>query len=79
MQAYERLKAFDEEDKLAEYVVPPTNWALRDTSSWLNFYLGRDHTARRLGLKPPVPRAEKKHAKGQASRCSQRAGAKKRR
>jgi methylenetetrahydrofolate reductase (NADPH) len=60
VQAYERLKAFDEEDKLAEYVVPPTNWALRDTSSWLNFYLGRDHTARRLGIKPPVPRAEKK-------------------
>ena len=60
VQAYERLKAFDEEDKLADYVVPPTNWALRDTSSWLNFYLGRDHTARRLGIKPPVPRSEKK-------------------
>jgi hypothetical protein len=60
VQAYERLKAFDEEDKLADYVVPPTNWALRDTSSWLNFYLGRDHTARRLGIKPPGPRAEKK-------------------
>ncbi|MBW2058205.1 MAG: methylenetetrahydrofolate reductase C-terminal domain-containing protein [Deltaproteobacteria bacterium] len=53
VQAYERLKAYGEETALADYIVPPCNWELWQTSSWLNFYLGRDHTARRLGIKPP--------------------------
>ena len=53
VQAYRRLKAFHEEEKLEQHVVPPCNWRLHDTSSWLNFYLGRDHTAKRLGIKPP--------------------------
>jgi len=26
------------------YFIPPRNWELNKTSSWLNFYLGRDHT-----------------------------------
>ncbi len=52
VQAYERLKASGKET--ADYIVPPCNWDLRLTSSWLNFYLGRDHTAKRLGIKPPV-------------------------
>lgn len=53
VQAYERLKAFEEEDKIGSYLTPPCNWELWETSSWLNFYLGRDHTAKRLGIKPP--------------------------
>ena len=53
VQAYERLKAYKEEETLEAYLVPPCNWDLWQTSSWLNFYLGRDHTAKRLGIKPP--------------------------
>ena len=53
VQAYERLKAYNEETKLGDTIVSPCNWDLWQTSSWLNFYLGRDHTAKRLGVKPP--------------------------
>jgi methylenetetrahydrofolate reductase (NADPH) len=53
VQAYDRLKAYREESSLGDYIVPPCNWELWQTSSWLNFYMGRDHTARRLGIKPP--------------------------
>ncbi len=59
VQAYDRLKAFGEEGKIEEYVVPPCNWRLWETSSWLNFYLGRDHTAQRLGITAPAPRGPK--------------------
>jgi methylenetetrahydrofolate reductase (NADPH) len=52
VQAYERLKPYGEEDKLGAYSIPPCNWDLWQTASWLNFYLGRDHTAKRLGIKP---------------------------
>jgi methylenetetrahydrofolate reductase (NADPH) len=78
VQAYNRLKAFGEEEKIGGYIVPPCNWKLWETSSWLNFYLGRDHTARRLGITAPAPRekARLRHAakavqtapSGQASR-----------
>ena len=53
VQAYDRLKAYQEEQSLGDYIVPPCNWELWQTSSWLNFYMGRDHTAKRLGIKPP--------------------------
>ena len=52
VQAYARLKAYQEENTLGDYIVPPCNWELWQTSSWLNFYMGRDHTAKRLGIKP---------------------------
>jgi methylenetetrahydrofolate reductase (NADPH) len=53
VQAYDRLKAYHEENSLSEYIVPPCNWELWQTSSWINFYMGRDHTAKRLGITPP--------------------------
>jgi methylenetetrahydrofolate reductase (NADPH) len=56
VQAYNRLKAFGEEGSIEANIVPPCNWKLWETSSWLNFYLGRDHTARRLGITAPAPR-----------------------
>jgi len=58
VQAYDRLKAYREENTLEDYIVPPCNWELWQTSSWLNFYLGRDHTAKRLGIKPPQKEAQ---------------------
>ncbi len=54
VRAYPRLKSHGAEDTLGAYYVPPVNYDLLWTSSWLNFYLGRDHSAKRLGIKPPA-------------------------
>lgn len=59
VRAYDRLRAYREEDNIGAYTIPPCNWELWQTSSWLNFYLGRDHTARRLSVKPPPKKKEK--------------------
>ena len=59
VRAYDRLRAYREEDKIGAYSIPPCNWELWQTSSWLNFYLGRDHTAMRLGVKPLQEKAKK--------------------
>ncbi|GAB4267470.1 MAG: methylenetetrahydrofolate reductase C-terminal domain-containing protein [Deferrisomatales bacterium] len=54
VRAYPRLKSHGAEDTLGAYQVPPVNYDLLWTSSWLNFYMGRDHSAKRLGIKPPA-------------------------
>jgi methylenetetrahydrofolate reductase (NADPH) len=54
VRAYERLKKHKEEGEIGDYTVPPCNWELMGTPSWLNFYLGRDHSAKRLGIEPPA-------------------------
>ena len=54
VRAYKQLKAYREEDSIGAYISPPCDWELWETSSWFNFYLGRDHTAKRLGVKPPT-------------------------
>ncbi|MHB8765064.1 MAG: methylenetetrahydrofolate reductase C-terminal domain-containing protein [Deferrisomatales bacterium] len=54
VRAYPRLKSHGAEDQLGAYHVPPVNYDLLWTSSWLNFYMGRDHSAKRLGIKPPA-------------------------
>lgn len=53
VRAYQRLKHYGEEDTLRQNQVPPPDHSLRRTSSWLNYFLGRDHTAKRLGILPP--------------------------
>ena len=58
VRAYLRLKAHHEENEIRENLVPPNDWALWQTSSWLNFYLGRDHSSIRLGIKPPQGKEE---------------------
>ena len=60
VRAYERLKKHKAENSIAEYIVPPCDWELQHTSSWLNYYLGRDHSAKRLGIKPPEKRTTDK-------------------
>ncbi len=50
VKAYRRLRATHDEDTIAENVVPPVNWELWETPSWLNFHAGRDHTSMRLGI-----------------------------
>lgn len=56
VDAYARLKHYGEESRLDDAPVPPCNWDFYQTSSWINFYLGYDHTAQRLG----IPEVEKK-------------------
>jgi methylenetetrahydrofolate reductase (NADPH) len=53
VRAYERKKAYGEEEELSANIVPPCNWSLWETPSWLNLYMGRDHTAKRMGISPP--------------------------
>jgi methylenetetrahydrofolate reductase (NADPH) len=53
VKVYERLKAYGEEEGM-KAAPPPRNWALTQTASWLNFLLGRDHNAKRLGIQPPA-------------------------
>ncbi len=43
VKVYERLKALGREKTLKEGFIPPRDWGLAGTSSWLNFYLGLDH------------------------------------
>lgn len=50
VKAYARLKRYREESRLDDYRVPPCNWDFYQTSSWINFYLGKDHSAKRFGI-----------------------------
>jgi len=43
VRAYNRLKSYGEEESLKDGYTPPRNWALDQTSSWVNYFLGRDH------------------------------------
>jgi methylenetetrahydrofolate reductase (NADPH) len=43
VRAYDRLKPYGEERSLSEEYIRPRNWALDQTSSWANYFLGRDH------------------------------------
>jgi methylenetetrahydrofolate reductase (NADPH) len=58
--AYERLKAHGADQSLGEHLVPPVNYDLNETSSWINFYLGRDHSAPKLKIETV---ARKKNSK----------------
>jgi methylenetetrahydrofolate reductase (NADPH) len=55
VRAYARLKRYGEEAALQGEGVPPCNWDFYQSSAWTNYYLGRDHTARRLGV-PEIPK-----------------------
>jgi methylenetetrahydrofolate reductase (NADPH) len=43
VRAYDRLKPHEEEESLKAEYIRPRNWALDETSSWANYFLGRDH------------------------------------
>jgi len=43
VRAYDRLKPYGEEESLKQDCIPPRDWALDQTSSWANYFLGRDH------------------------------------
>ena len=60
VKAYARLKHYGEESSLDAKSILPCNWDFYQTSSWINFYLGRDHTAKRLGIPEVKQKGEKK-------------------
>lgn len=43
VRAYHRLKKHEETSTIPATFVPPRIWALRKSSSWINFHLDRDH------------------------------------
>jgi methylenetetrahydrofolate reductase (NADPH) len=51
-EAYERLKAYGEEESMLDGPVVVKDNALQGTSAWANVFLGRDHQARESGDVP---------------------------
>lgn len=51
VKAYERLNGHNKAEEIGGYIVPPCNWELWRTSSWLNFYFGRDHATKIIKTK----------------------------
>jgi methylenetetrahydrofolate reductase (NADPH) len=47
VMAYDRLSSMGKLDYIRTEYVPPVDNALSDTSSWANFFMGRDHTAKK--------------------------------
>jgi len=47
LAVYQRLAAEGRLESLKLGIVPPRNWSLNNTSSWANFFAGRDHTSSR--------------------------------
>lgn len=50
VRAYNRLKSHGAEETLCDSYTPPVDYSLNQTSSWINFYLERDHSAKKLRL-----------------------------
>jgi methylenetetrahydrofolate reductase (NADPH) len=63
VQVYLRLKAHHKEDEIGRYIVPPCNWELWQSSSWINYFLGRDHSAGQRGIRPPDTETHEKYEK----------------
>jgi methylenetetrahydrofolate reductase (NADPH) len=55
VRAYQRLKAYGEEESMKDGYIPPRNWDLNGTSSWANYFLGRDHQGITRGVSCSVP------------------------
>src|SRR5262249_3699678 len=54
LRAYERLKHENSEQDLLKHAPVVQNQGLRGTSAWANFWLGRDHAAKRANTRDPV-------------------------
>jgi methylenetetrahydrofolate reductase (NADPH) len=59
VRAYMRLKAQHKEDEIGKYIVPPCDWDLWQTSSWINYFLGRDHSSKREGFSTPISKKKR--------------------
>ncbi|HWQ73917.1 MAG TPA: methylenetetrahydrofolate reductase C-terminal domain-containing protein [Syntrophomonas sp.] len=47
VRAYANLKASHQESQLENQYLPPVNWDFFQTSTWYNYYTGRDHSGRK--------------------------------
>ena len=45
---YERLSSINKLDNIRYEYIPPIDHSLSHTSSWANFFMGRDHTSKKL-------------------------------
>jgi methylenetetrahydrofolate reductase (NADPH) len=52
VRAYKRVKPYGEEKSWLDKYIRPRNWMLDQTSSWTNYFLGRDHCAPPPSLTP---------------------------
>jgi methylenetetrahydrofolate reductase (NADPH) len=46
VRAHERLRSYGQKKKLKEKIIPPRDWSLNNTSSWINFFTGRDYAGK---------------------------------
>jgi methylenetetrahydrofolate reductase (NADH) len=60
--AYDRLKAYGEEESMLDGPVVIKDNALKGTSAWANTFLGRDHHARALTESAPTAKQPRKDA-----------------
>ncbi|MEW6218838.1 MAG: methylenetetrahydrofolate reductase C-terminal domain-containing protein [Thermodesulfobacteriota bacterium] len=49
VRVYERLKTIGQEGRLEAGFIPPRDWSLNNSSSWVSFFAGRDHAAKGRG------------------------------
>jgi methylenetetrahydrofolate reductase (NADPH) len=54
VRAYYRLGSHGFLDHIRQGIVPPCDWALWETSSWLNYFNGRDHIGKKLFKAPLI-------------------------
>lgn len=47
VRAYNRLKPYGQEESLRGDYIKPRNWELDQSSSWANYFLGKDHAGQR--------------------------------
>ncbi|NLN40130.1 MAG: methylenetetrahydrofolate reductase, partial [Smithella sp.] len=47
VRAYARLGKYRQQALLGKEAIPPCNWDLYQSSSWINYYTGKDHTAKK--------------------------------
>lgn len=48
VKAFNRLKNYDLEHQLGDFHLPPYDWSLYQTSSWINFFLKKSHQYRSI-------------------------------
>lgn len=46
VQAYECLRTYSAEEDLKGKTIPPRDWSLNNSSSWINFFTGRDYAGK---------------------------------
>ncbi|MBE9520367.1 MAG: methylenetetrahydrofolate reductase C-terminal domain-containing protein [Proteobacteria bacterium] len=52
VMVYERFKSRGLEEELKKGFIPPRNWSLDNTSSWVNYYRGRGHFSKQKNCSP---------------------------